>query len=256
MEDINVTSAEGYTAVHLAAASGQAAVISRLKAQGVNLSLQSRDGSIALHLVVRNKHLSAIKVLLELGATSSLDAFAKSPRMYASALSGDDMIQLLDQHLSLDAQSSSVNFNSVKGLIYLAQSLEDAIVNDDLEECKRLRHVGCSLDTSMSSCHGCSSLIKAISCERLHIAEWLMKCKATTLKAVCHHHHGLGGVELAMTFASLNPMLKQLLTRYIEEGGDILSDGLSPLEWAIRSHNDEGLKIFLDLVSEMAERIR
>ncbi len=99
VEDINVTSAEGYTAVHLAAASGGAAVISRLQAQGVNLSLQSRDGSTALHLAVRNKHLSAIKVLLELGATSSLDAFAKSPRMYASALSRDDMIELLDQHL-------------------------------------------------------------------------------------------------------------------------------------------------------------
>ena len=42
---------------------------------------------------------------------------------------------------------------------YLAQSFEDAVVKDDFEKCKRLRQMGCSLDISMPSCHGCSPLV-------------------------------------------------------------------------------------------------
>lgn len=258
LEDINITTAEGHTAVHLAAITGQAAAIHRLHAQGASLALQSRDESTALHLAVRNKNPSVVKVLLELGAKSSLDARAITPRMYASALNDENMIKLLDRHLPFDVQSSSVvdaNFISRKRMKYLAQSFENAIVKDDLKECKRLYHVGCSLGTSMSSCHGCSPLIEAIRWERLHIVDWLLECKATTLKVACQHHQGLSAVECAIECISLNPILKRLLSLFIEEGGDVFSDGYCPLKWAIISHNEEGLRLFLGFVKDMAERI-
>ena len=257
--DINVTTADGDTAVHLAAIHDQAAAIYRLHVQGASLAMQSHDGSTALHLAIRTRSLSAVKVLLESGARNSLDAVAMTPRMYASALNDEDMIKLLDRHLPLDVEtSSSVDANSTsrKHMKFLAQSLEDAIIKDDLEECQRLHRAGCSLDTSMPSCHGCSPMLKAVRWERLRIVEWLLHCKATTLKAACDHHEGDNTIEFAISFASLNPILSQLLTQYIEQGGDLLSGDHYPLRCVIKYHNQEGLRVFLDFVRDMAESIR
>lgn len=257
--DINVTAPDGYTAVHLAAIHDQAAAIHRLHVQGASIAMQSHDGSTALHLAIRTRSLSAVKILLELGAQSSLDAVAMTPRMYASALKDEDMIKLLDRHLPLDVETSSfVDANSVswKRMNFLARSFEDAIMKDDLEECQRLHRAGCSLDTSMPSCHGCSPMLIAVGYERLHIVDWLLQCKATTLKAACDHHKGCSAIELAMGFASLNPILNRLVTQYVEQGGDILGGDHYTLAWAIYHHNNEGLRVFLDFVKEMAERIR
>lgn len=256
--DINVTTADGYTAVHLAAIHDQAAAIYRLHVQGASLVMQSHDGSTALHLAIRTRSLSAVTVLLESGAKNSLDAVAMTPRMYASALKDEDMIKLLDRHLPLDVETSSfVDENSIsrKRMKFLARSLEDAIIKDDLEECKRLHRAGCSLDTSMPSCHGCSPMLQAVRWERLHIVEWLLHCKATTLKAACDHDEGDSTIEFAISLASLNPILNQLLTQYIEQGGDLLSGDHYPLRCVIKYHNQEGLRVFLDFVRDMAESI-
>ncbi|KAF2811526.1 ankyrin [Mytilinidion resinicola] len=257
--DINVMTVDGYTAVHLAAIHDRAAAIHRLHVQGANLAIESHDGSTALHLAVRAEGLSAVKVLLESGAKSSLDAVAMTPMMYASALKNEDMITLLDQYLPLGVEtSSSVDINSIsrKRMILLARSLEHAIMRDNLEECQRLYRAGCSLDTSMPSCHGCSPMMKAIRYERLHIVDWLLQCKATTLKSACDHPGGYSAIEIAISYTSLNPILYRLLIQYIEQGGGMPDGTHYPLECAIRSHNTEGLRIFLDFVKELAEGIR
>ena len=256
--DVNVQTTDGYTAVHLAAIQGQAAVIYQLHVQGASLTNQSYDGSTALHLAVRMKSLSTVKVLLELGAKSSLDAVAMTPRMYAFALKDEQMIKLLDQHLPLDVEISSVDANSIsrKHMKFLAQSLEDAITNDDLEECQRLHRMGCSLDTSMPSCHGCSPMLRAIRYERVRIVDWLLNSKATTLKACCDYHGSRSAIELAISFATFNPILKRLLTQCVEQGGNIFGGDYRLLEVAIAKHNNEGLRVFLDLLKEMAESIR
>ena len=104
LEDVNVTTANGLTAVHLAAVNDQAAIIKKLYLRGASIDKRSVDESTPLHLAARYKSLSAVEVLLELGMQSSLDAFAMTPRMYASALKDKDMVKLLDKYLPLDAK--------------------------------------------------------------------------------------------------------------------------------------------------------
>lgn len=248
-------SADGHTAVHYAASSDQAVTVNRLHDKGASLDMQSHDESTALNIAVRNKCLSAAKILLEFGVKSLPDAVAMTPRMYASSSKNEDMIKLLDQYLPLDANSPTfVDAQSIpwKCKKYLAQSFEDAIEKDDLEECQRLHGAGFSLDTYMSS-FSCSPLIGAIASERLRIVDWLLQRKATTLGVTCKVY---STIEIAMAYASLSPILKRLLTLYIEQGGDILSDDHHPLEWAIMYHNEEGLRVFLDFVKAMTERTR
>lgn len=51
---------------------------------------------------------------------------------------------------------------------YLTQSFKNAIVKDDLEECKKKifsRQIDSSLETNMSSCHECSPLVKTVRWE-------------------------------------------------------------------------------------------
>lgn len=259
LDDINVTTDKGHTAVHWAAANNQAAVINRLHNKGASLNVQSDDGSTALHLAARDKNLSAAKTLLELGAQSSLDAFAMTPRMYASASKDEEMTKLLDSYLSLDVKPSTiidVQLISRKRKKYLEQSLEDAIEKNDLEKCQRLHRAGCSLDAHMSK--SCSSpLMTALADGQLQIVEWLLICGATTLTIPTHADRRLlSTIEFALTRASLNPILKQLLRRYEEQGGELISDDYFPLRWAIMYHNEEGLRIFLNFVKELSERSR
>lgn len=257
--DFDITTADGYTAVHFAAFNNQAAVIHQLHFNGASLTMQCHDGSTALHLAVRTKSLSATKILLELGAKDSPDAIAMTPRMHAMALKDEDMIELLDRHFAPDAAETSFfdygRSTSWKRMKFLARVFEDAIAEGDLEECQRLCRAGC-LDVSMPSCHGCSPLIKALRHQRLHIVEWLLDCRATTSKVACNDHGGLTVIELAIWFSTLNPVLNGLLVRWIEEGGDLFGDRQYALAIAIHRNNMEGLKILLDIVEEKSEIIR
>lgn len=258
LENINVTTADGDTAVHLAATFDQAPVIDRLHRIGASLDVQRDDGSTALHLAAQCKSLSAAKILLELGVQSSLDAFAMTPMMYASALKDEKMIKLLSKYLSLDGKPSTlVDVHSITGKRkkYLAQSLEDAIEKDDLEQCQRLHCAGCSLDAYIPKFRS-SPLMKALANERLKIVEWLLQCEVTTLQIASDAGGALSTIECALGRTSLNPILKRLLRLYAAQGGDLINDDHSPLRWAIMFNNEEGLRIFFDFVEEMSERSR
>ncbi|PGH32758.1 hypothetical protein GX50_04473 [[Emmonsia] crescens] len=148
-----------------------------------------------------------------------------TPRMYASVSNNKDMTTLLDPCLPLDAETSSVqdaSSISPKYMELLAGFFEDAISEGNLLECQRLYFAGCSLDTNMPNCHGCSPMIKTLLYKQLNILDWLLQCKATTT---------------------------------LKEGGNIFGDG-HQIEWAIINDNIEGLRIFLDFVKEKAESIR
>lgn len=259
LKDINVKTANGHTAVHLAALADQAALINQLHLQGASLDIQSDDGSTALHLAVRYDCPSAAKTLLELGLKSSLDAVAMTPRMYALARKDDNMIKLLDRYLPLDATPSTfvdAHPLSWKRKQYLAQSFEDALERDDLEECQRLHHAGFPLDTTFSSGLGCSPMVEALRKGRLRIVDWLLNCEETTLETAFDRYSGATAIEFAMAQARFNPILKRLLSLCMEQGGDLIRNDHSPLKWAIINHNEEGLRIFLDFVKEMTERGR
>lgn len=258
LEDINVTTDKGHTAVHWAAAFNQAAVIDRLHSKGASLDAQSDDGSTALHLACRSRCLSAARILLESGVQNTLDAFEMTPRMYASASKDEDMIKLLDNYLPLDVKPSTiidVYPISWKRKKYLEQSFEDAIEKNDLEKCQRLHDAGCSLDAYLSKSHS-SPLMKALANRQLQIVEWLLICGATTLATARDAGRVVSTIEYAIRRASLNPILKQLLRHFEEQGGDLISDDHSPLRWAIMYHNEEGLRIFLNFVKELSERSR
>lgn len=115
-----------------------------------------------------------------------------TPRMYASVSNNKDMTTLLDPCLPLDAETSSVqdaSSISPKYMELLAGFFEDAISEGNLLECQRLYFAGCSLDTNMPNCHGCSPMIKTLLYKQLNILDWLLQCKATTtLKVACKRH--------------------------------------------------------------------
>ena len=258
LEDTNVVIADGYAAVHIAAWKGRAAIIHQLHRTGASLDVPSDDGSTALHIAARYQKLSVAKILLELGVQSSMDAYAMTPRMYASALNDENMIKLIDQYFPVDVPPSNFadeHFISWKRKKYLARSFENAIEKNNLEECQRLHHAGCSLDAYMSRFRG-SPLMKALINEQLQIIEWFLQCEATTLEIASDADGTLSTIECAIGRVSLNPILERLLRLYAKQGGDIISDYHFPFRRAIMYHNEEGLRIFLEFVKKMSERIR
>ena len=79
--DINMSTREGWTALHLAAIRGHDAVLQLLIDKGADLAARSKDQCTPLELAAENGHLSIVKHLIAAGADLDADADRRGPML-------------------------------------------------------------------------------------------------------------------------------------------------------------------------------
>lgn len=261
IDDLEIASAQGWTAMHFAAMKGHVHLIKYLGSKGCRTMPEADDKTTPLHLSVREQHHEATKALIQLGAKDIPDATGVTPNMYASRSNDKSILQLLDEFLppeTSSAQDFARDPLPRKRLKPLSTALEKAIKSDNLEECKRLYAIGCPINISIQ---GLSPLILALGKGHVDIAEWLLDKGATTTSRLCR----AGGAKdkrclNAIAVCLLDPKLCKLLPKLIDQciqdgsGWPFLDD--DSLLSAIECQNTEGLSMLLKLLDENATTIR
>lgn len=186
IDGLEIPSAEGWTAMHLAAARGHAHLIEYLGSKGCGIMPQTNDKTTPLHLSVYEKHYKATEALIRLGARDVPDNTGVTPTMYAFKCNDKSMLQLLGKILPPETsltQDFARDALPRKRLKPVATALEKAVKYDDMEECKRLCSIGCPVNISIK---GLSPLILALHNGHADIVEWLLDKGATTTSRLCH----------------------------------------------------------------------
>lgn len=259
--DINVMSAENLTPIHFAAMHGHSDMIEFLSSKGAKLQAAENFGrSTPLHLAVRNSQLSAVEALVKIGSPNSVDRLCNTPMMYAAKLGDSRIMNCLRE--AFGAHDSDDPAGLVQTSVFNKRvkqkwnSLDRAIQFGDLETCKRLYATGCPLNGSMPACRGCAPLVPALLGKRIEIAEWLMENGESVLK-ICSHPpaRGLSVTEIAASSQDFKSILPQVLTKYLEEGGNWITGTEYPLHHAISGNNFEGVRLILQHLEENSLRI-
>ena len=86
--DINISTREGWTALHLAAFKGHDAVLQVLMHEGANIVAKGKGQCTPLELAAENGHLSIVKHLIAAGADSNLDPNRLGPLLVRIAEKG------------------------------------------------------------------------------------------------------------------------------------------------------------------------
>lgn len=261
IDDLEIASEEGWTAMHFAAMHGHAHVIEYLGSKGCGTMPETDDKTTPLHLSVREKHYKATKALIQLGAKDIPDTTGVTPTMYASRSNDKSILQLLDEFLppeTSSAQDFARDQLPRKRLKPLSTALDRAIKSDDLEECKRLHTIGCPINLSVK---GLSPLILALQKGYVDIAEWLLDKGATTTSRLCRAASTRdklcsNTIEVCLRHPKLCKLLPKLIDQCIQDGSGwpFLDD--DSLLIAIERRNTEGLSILLKVLDENAGRIR
>lgn len=135
--------------------------------------------------------------------------------------------------------------------------LGSAIQNDDIETCKKIHRLGCSLDGPLDSQkYGFEQpLIQAISLGRVHIVEWLLRQGAPITPSYDpKDRRPRTALEVAVKKKDLNPLLPLLLDAGLNAKENWLCLPFNPLVLALNSSNLEAVRIIIDKVSKNRER--
>lgn len=252
LTDPNVVSAELLTPIHLAAITGQVDMMKLLHSKGGNLNSKSADGSLPLHLAVRNEHTQVVKFLVESGSAIDTDIRGLSPVGYA--------MQLQDQSIldCLRTTKQYCEYQSVPGRLKmdLAYAYEQNLVRGDVKECEILRSQGCPVNVDLPGQNGRPALLLAIENSDAHeddkeVIKWLLAHDADTTKQTLSEDGSLVSPLQAMIMRPvLNDVLPLLLQKYQNEGGSAVNERPSLVCIAIQHHNTPGLKILLDHIAQ------
>ncbi|KAI1161157.1 hypothetical protein F5B18DRAFT_462870 [Nemania serpens] len=227
--DPTLAAALGYNCLHFAAMENRTETIKYLSSVGLDVNQPAEDGSLPLHLAVRNGHTQAVDILMTLGVASSHDCFGMTPQMYAEEF-GYSRIQE-----RLETGQSSYHAATTKGTSQaerrkskvLRRALESAIEKGDLETCQRLNRQGLSMEVAMPSCGAFCPLICAIISEREDIVSWILGNRVSVLHVACEPCGGLTVLGLSTKYAMSAKLIRQIL--------DIYSDTAEDLDMIVRS---------------------
>lgn len=259
IDDLDMASTTGWTAIHIAALRGDARKIEYLHSKGCKIMPETNDKDTPLHLAVKSGHQEAAKLLLRLGARDITDATGMTAKMHASKRNDKAMVRLIRETLASEERllkqlgGEKLPQMTLKAL---TNAMKKAIQFDDLKQCKRLHANGCPLDFSIKRT---TPLILALDKGRLDIAEWLLDSGAKTAARMCKHSNDdlcFNVVDVCLQRPELCKLLAKLVDRCIHDGsGWPVLDNRSVLI-AIRDNNIEGLSILLKLLDEKALDIR
>ncbi|KAK2754802.1 hypothetical protein FQN54_006695 [Arachnomyces sp. PD_36] len=255
--DLNVEAERGWTPLHMAARGGQHEVVSFLLSHGANINAEGPKKVLPLHLAVQHRSVQSVKTLVEFGSATTPDGNGLRPLDYAEQLGHPEIVSILtaDKGTSDESAEDAIQLTKfARGP--LAKYLEAAIVQGDLDLCKRLVRRGVSVDSRMPSCHDCSPLLRSLQLEKPAIVRWLLDSGADTRGMYCKTHWSkywaspVGAVDAACCLASAEQFLPELLTRFVSDGGGWIYSSHNPLHTAAAAGNKPAVDTFLAHVKE------
>ncbi|KAH6893018.1 hypothetical protein B0T10DRAFT_604285 [Thelonectria olida] len=249
-------SLEGWTPLHLSAFRADVKSMKLLTSKGFDVMAENQFGETPLHIAVRGKSLSAVKLLLKNGATQSLNFKGESPMQYARNRDLAEIALYLHENCKDEKKLSQAvrrRILSKEQLNIFAESLTRAARNDDQSECEGLLIAGCPVDIPLPGTGACTALVLALQLESLGVAKWLLSKGASVLKSngetgesepddINSH---LGAIEIAASAPILNPLLPQLVTSYCSQGGDLVFGDDFPCHHAVWNGNVDGLELLI-----------
>lgn len=186
---------EGKSALHLAAAKGQAECLGVILSHGVDVTVLDASGCTALHLAAKNNHQECAKKLIQSKCTiEGGDSSGKTALHYAAACSSAPIVQLLCE------QNCPVNVKDAEGCTPLLLCSQ----NTHEEVCRYLIDHGA--DINACDKNGRTAVMMACESSSLKTAEILIQ-KGADLRLV----DTLGHDALHYSKLSGNAEIKNLL---------------------------------------------
>jgi hypothetical protein len=162
-------------------------------------------------------------------------------RQQASQLEGNTLVKV--ETRALPALTSRYHKT-------LAAAFETAIVAGELDSLHELYRQGCSLETDMPYCNGCSPLLCAIFLAELGITQWLLEIGASPLRVSCKFHGSRSTLDAALKMKFPNPVLRSLLDKWLDSGGNVVDEFPNAVYSAVSAGNSEGLSLLLGHVKQ------
>jgi hypothetical protein len=145
--------------------------------------------------------------------------------------------------------------NTAYGLCILAESLQQAIEEDDVKHCQKIYKLGCPKEPdfdvqpntplTLAICHNAFNVVEYLLAEGVHISTILFHPE--TLQ-ICT------ALDLALEMPVFNNYVPSLLAKYIEEGGNFSHMESSLLSIPLMTGNSEGLATLLRELKSMNQR--
>jgi hypothetical protein len=261
LSNVNTRTEDFLTPMHFAAMIGHAEMVDFLLSKGARINAQDVDGATPLHLAISNSQLAVVKLLVQSGAQFTEDRDGSSPLTYAHRVGEAPMIEFL--RLVHRQQASQLEGNTLVKVETralpaltsryhktLAAAFEAAILAGELDSLHELNRQGCPLETDMPSCNGCSPLLCALLSAELGITQWLLEIGASPLRISCKFHGSLSTLEAALQMKFPNPVLRSLLDKWLDSGGNVVDEFPNAVYSAVRAGNSEGLSSLLGHVKQ------
>lgn len=243
LTDINAMSVKLlYTPIHLAAFAGQIGAVKFIYSRGGSLGLKSADGSLPLHLAVRNEHIEVVRFLVENGSAMDADTRGVSPVGYAMQLQNQtilDCLRTTKHHLDYQSEQG----NSQKDFVY---AFEQALIRGDVKECELLRSQGCPVHVDLPGQDNRSALMIAIEDSNEELINWLLANGAKVTEQTFQDGSLTSPLQAMIMRPPLNALIPSLLQRYRNEGVSPVTEEPSLICIAIQHGNTIGLRLLLD----------
>lgn len=241
----------GANALHVAAIVGDRATMSLLVENSAKLNPRARDGSLPLHLAVRNGHIDTVKFLVEEhDAEMDVDIYGMSPASYAFQMKNEEITEVL-QRASADLRQHPISGHITKELI---MAFEDAILDENLLFCDELLSRGCDPDMELTSECCCGTpLILAIAHLKPKAVQWLLDRNVCTTMHVLTSAQYFAPLDALIRQSSYNRFLPSMLDDLYRDGGSILRHFPSLVSAAVQAGNNVGLNILLRQAEQHGE---
>lgn len=136
LDAIRLSNRNGHTLLHLAVSLGFHRLVTRLLDLGCPLDARDKNGLTALHLAALNGRVTVTKMLLQRGARSGMESFAKlTPADLATGQGHDDVLEVLVSHTTevFHEQQQQQQLSPRHRLAQLAEEDESSYEEEDEE---------------------------------------------------------------------------------------------------------------------------